>query len=97
VERVVMGNVFEKHDGRWIIMRYTMNKKNINEIKGWFNPNDPYGNHGKYHYFVDGHSLCGRWTTIQKDNQFEDDKHYHPQNCLNCVRKRDKKVGKAEL
>lgn len=74
-----------------IVVVTTVNK----EVKGWFNPNAI--DKGKYHYFIDGVSLCLRWTVIQKDNAFDDILHYHSENCLNCVRARDKKFGKAEL
>lgn len=68
-----------------------------NVVKGWYDPN-PISSNGKYHYFVDHVSLCNRWTNIKvQDRWYDDNIHYHPQNCLNCVRARDKKFGKAEL
>lgn len=67
-----------------------------NVVKGWYKPLPAMGN-GKYHYFINGVSLCNRWTTFKQDpEEFDDMFHYHSDNCKNCIKARDKKFGKAE-
>lgn len=52
----------------------------------------------KFHYFVDGRSLCGRWLCLFLPTEdLEDGKDEHPDNCKACSRAvkkmRAKEVG----
>lgn len=41
----------------------------------------------KWHYFVDGRSLCGKWMVLTM-NGADDSNHDSPDNCAACRRKR---------
>lgn len=56
-------------------------------------------NSKKWHYFVDGRALCGRWLLVStpKLEQGNDDS---PDNCLACQKKliiRKKKMPREQL
>lgn len=42
----------------------------------------------KYHYFIAGRSLCGKWMTVAVD--LEPDDGPHPDDCTPCRRALDK-------
>lgn len=53
---------------------------------GWGNTR-PYDSRSKFHFFVDGRSLCGRWASIFNSIELEDGLDDHPDNCATCKRK----------
>jgi len=55
--------------------------------KGWGFPL----NSRKAHYFDDdAFSMCGKWMFT---GSLFDDKHSHPDNCVICMRKRNKRAA----
>lgn len=74
-----------------------VNKSNPNvDQKGWYQV--PSNLKSKWHYFDNAlTSLCNLLTVIAHKNQFDDNLHYHEENCKNCMRIRENLFGKAEL
>ena len=50
----------------------------------------------KYHYFVEGMSLCGKYILEGGDGFLEDTHHYSDKNCKICVIKRFKLQKESE-
>ncbi|MBA7555361.1 hypothetical protein ES705_48022 [subsurface metagenome] len=58
--------------------------------KGWGFPSGS----RKAHFFdYDGNSLCGKWMLTGK---LYDKMHHNPDNCKDCMRKRDKLYPKRK-
>lgn len=49
----------------------------------------------KWHYFVDGRSLCGRWMTFVRASELEPDTGPGPDDCRECRRRLDKRQAAA--
>lgn len=49
----------------------------------------------KWHYFVDGKSLCGKWA-LWKDGELEQGNDNSPSNCLTCWRKLQRRKEKGD-
>ena len=67
-------------------------KKETGSSVGWnWIHNSP-----KWHYFVEGHSLCGRWFSLGLGNSCDDDPatDNSPDNCAACKRKIVKRRAK---
>jgi hypothetical protein len=62
------------------------------KCEGWY----CLSNAPKWHYFVDGRSLCGKWMTFENDpNAFEQGKNDLPSNCAACRKKLLKRMETA--
>lgn len=57
-------------------------------VKGWGKP----GLAKKFHYFVNGRSLCGGWLYLNKD--LSNESFNSPDDCKACARKREQIYGK---
>ena len=56
-------------------------------IEGWGNP-QPRNPAAKFHYFVDGVSLCKKWTNVLQRFELVDRRDNRKGNCTKC------KIGK---
>ena len=58
--------------------------------KGWAQPIGT----KKFHYFVDGRALCGKWAFFGR-NLDEDEGTTSPDDCKACAKKMEKRRAKA--
>lgn len=60
-------------------------------VEGWgWIKNSP-----KWHYFIDGRSLCGRWAYFDRELEQENDE--SPDNCTACKKALAKRKAKQAL
>lgn len=57
--------------------------------EGWWNPR-PMSMASKWHYFINGRSLCGKWMTLGK-TKLEQGNDESPDNCAACRERKAKR------